>query len=48
MVGTGNNRKIVKNIGNCWATFNLENVNFQSNPNLTPKNGVSYEKTCTK
>ena len=26
------------------ATFNLENVNLLSNPNVNPQNGVDYKK----
>ena len=32
-------------LSNSWATFNLENGNFLSNPNINPKNGVAYN-TC--
>ena len=27
-----------------WPTFNLENVNLLTNPNINPKNGVVYWK----
>ena len=31
-------------LSNSWATFNLENVNLLSNPNVNPKNEVAYKK----
>ena len=50
---TGNNRKIAKNcqrlqkfLSNSYAFFQLENLNFLSNPNVNPKIGVAYKKTC--
>ena len=33
-----------KLLSNNEATFNLENVNLLSNPNVNPKNGVAYKK----
>ena len=33
-----------KLLSNYEATFNLENVNLLSNPNVNPKNRVAYEK----
>ena len=52
----GNDRKIVnftyslplclwKLLSNSYATFNLENVNLLSDPNVNPENGVAYKKT---
>ena len=38
--------KLSKLLSNSQATFNLENVNLLSNPNVNPKNGVAYKKTC--
>ena len=38
--------KIWKLLSNSKATFNLENVNLLNNPNVNPKNGVAYKKTC--
>ena len=34
-------------LSNSKATFNLENVNLLRNPNVNPKNGVAYKKTCS-
>ena len=38
--------KFWKSLSNSQATFNLENVNFPSNPNVNSKNGVAYKKEC--
>ena len=35
-----------KLLSNYLATFNLENVNLLSNPNVNLRNGVAYKKTC--
>ena len=31
-------------LSNSYATFNLENLNLLSNPNINSKNGVAYKK----
>ena len=36
-----------KLVSNYLATLNLENVNLLSKPNVNPKNGVAYKKTCS-
>ena len=33
-----------KLLSNSYATFNLETVTLLSNPNINPKNGVTYKK----
>ena len=36
--------KFCKLLSNSQATFNLENVNWLSNSNVNPKNGVAYKR----
>ena len=31
-------------LSNSYRTFNLENVNLLSNPNINPKSGIAYKK----
>ena len=38
--------KFWKFLSNFLTTFNLQNVNLLSKPNVNPKNGVVYKKTC--
>ena len=29
-----------------YTTFNHENIDLLCNPNINPRNGVAYKKTC--